>query len=103
MFGLFKAIKHGLIDGWNGTTKYYHLYGLDPPNNDIQPDESILEEIATIEIIIERQYNIGIALEKELNNTYDLKKRAVILNKLNVLDKQTLKNKQRLNKLKAMV
>lgn len=102
MFGIFKAIKHGFIDGWNGTSQYYDLYGLNPPD-DIQPDEAILEEIATIEIIIERQYNIGVALEKELSNTYDLKKRAIILNKLNVLDKQTLKNKQRLNKLKDLV
>lgn len=101
MFSIFKAIYHGCKDGWNGTTKYYHLYGLNP-YDDIQPNENILEEIATLEIIIERQYNIGIALEKELNNTYDLKKRAVILNKLNVLDKQTLKNKQRLNKLKDL-
>lgn len=101
MFGIFKAIYHGCKDGWNGTTKYYDLYGLNPPD-DIQPDENILEEIATLEIIIERQKSIGKILDDELNNTYDLKKRAIILNKLNVLDRQTLQNIQRLNKLKDL-
>ena len=92
---LLKTIYQGFIDGWNDNIKTLV--------NDNNINQDILDEISTLEIIIERQYTIGSALEKELNSTYDLKKRVVILNKLNVLDKQTLKNKQRLNKLKSMV
>jgi hypothetical protein len=101
MFGLFKAIKHGLIDGWNGTNQYTHLYYKIPEPE--AHDQNILDEITTLEIIVERQYIIGAILDKELNNTSDNRKKAILLNKLNVLDKQTLNNVKKLNKLKDMV
>ena len=67
------------------------------------PDESILDEIAALEIIIERRKAAAVILEKQLKNTLDSSKRVTLITKLNTMDKQTLKDQQRINKLKAMV
>lgn len=96
---LLKAIYHGIQDGVNGNTEHAYLYGIEAP----EPNQDILDEITALEMIIERQYLIGVVLEKELENTTDEKKRVALLSKLNTLDKQTLNNRKKLNKLKGMV
>jgi hypothetical protein len=105
MFGLFKAIKHGLIDGWNGTNQYTHLYyKIEPPTppNEIYDYATIRDkanELETLNEIWKRQNEMGRILLNQLSNTYDDKKRLIILNKLNVLDKQTMKTQERIAQL----
>lgn len=105
MFGLFKAIKHGLIDGWNGTNQFTHLYyKIEPPGPlnetyDYATIRNKADELETLQEIWKRQDEMGGILLNQLSNTYDNKKRLVILNKLNVLDKQTMKTQQRIAQL----
>lgn len=96
---LFKAIKHGFIDGWYNETQYKRLYFPDDENDENGIDYS--DEIALLETIIERRDQISIQLEKELENTTP-KQRITILNKLNILDKQGFKDRARLKLLKAL-
>lgn len=93
------AIYHGLVDGWNGTNKHGYLYGITPA----EPDQSIIDEIALLEIVIERRKQAAATLEKQLELISDTNKRIIILNKLNVMDKQTFNDIKKLNKLKDMV
>ena len=89
---MVKYFIQGLKDGWNGEQTLF----LEPG----QPiDESILEEIETLKTIIARQKEIGTILDKQLKHTIDPSKRTILLNKLNTLDKQTLANTHKLNKL----
>lgn len=96
--GIFKAIKHGIYDGWHGETKYKRLYFPDEENDD-SPDYS--DEIALLETIIERRDEISVQLEKDLLHATP-KQRITILNKLNILDKQGFKDRQRLKQLKEL-
>lgn len=89
---LLHYFVQGLKDGWNGERTMFT--DSEPPK-----DESILEEIETLKTIIDRQKEIGSILDKQLQHTNDQKKKAILLNKLNVLDKQTLTNTHKLNKL----
>lgn len=101
MFGIFQAFKHGFVDGWNNTTIYKHLYINTPSDvqNEDLSDENLIEELATLEEIYKRQYEIGGILNTQLKHTTDKQKRIIILNKLNTLDKQTMKTQQRMREL----
>lgn len=105
MFGIFKAVYHGLIAGWSGTDKYNHLYGIpsNKPDTPDTPDTALLDEIALLEIIIERRKRAASTLEYQLDSISDSNKRITIITKLNTMDKQTFKDVQRLNKLKDMI
>lgn len=103
MIRLLKAAVNGFYDGWNGTEKYRSIYFPDTVENDDNINHDIIEEIAALEIIIERRKAAAAIIEKQLENTFDNNKRVTLLTKLNTMDKQTLKDVQRLNKLKAMV
>lgn len=67
--------------------------------DDDNVDQTIDDEIAMLEIAISRRQQVAIELENELNNTYGKSKQQILL-KLNTLDKQTFKDKQRIAKLK---
>lgn len=101
---IFKAFYHGLCDGFSGENKHGYLYGrgLPPPIEPTERDNTVDDEIALLEVIIERRKLAASILERELDDTHDTKKKAIILNKLNALDKQTFKDVQRLNKLLDM-
>lgn len=96
---------HAFFSGWRQAGKDYKQRQL---INDIdiledcEPDNNLLEEIATLEIIIERQKEMGKILDAELAATRNQKKRAILLNKLNALDAATLRNIRKLNKLKEL-
>lgn len=97
--GIFKAIKQGLTDGWNNETKYRRLYFPDEESDENTLDYS--DEIALLETVIERRDTISIQLEKDLEQASG-NKRITILNKLNILDKQGFKDRERLKLLKTL-
>ncbi len=68
-------------------------------NIDDEIDQTIDDEIAMLEISIQRRQQVAIELENELNNSIGKAKQQILL-KLNTLDKQTFKDKQRIVKLK---
>lgn len=74
--------------------------GIDDINDvDDDIDQTIDDELAMLEIAISRRQQVAIELENELNNTAGKQKQQILL-KLNTLDKQTFKDKQRIAKLK---
>lgn len=98
LFGI--PVIHGIIDGWNGTTKYRSLYGLEDTNTieDIE-DVTITDEIAHLESMIDRLNEQYIIYERELESTYNEKKRAILLSKLNTIDDRTFRLKNKIRKL----
>lgn len=64
--------------------------------------EQLNNEILNLEIIIERDNQRAALLEKELK-TATPKRTETLLNKLNTIDKQTLKHHQKINKLKEQL
>lgn len=60
--------------------------------------EDLNNEILNLEIIIQRDNKRAAYLEKELK-TATPKQTETILNKLNTIDKQTLRHRQKINKL----
>lgn len=95
VYGLFQAINS---DVNNGMERQKQLENeLEIINNKKFQCE---EEIAMLENIIDKGQTIAYQLEKELESCNDIKRQQVILSKLITLDKQTYKDKQRINKLK---
>ena len=92
-------VIHGIIDGWNGTTKYRQLYDLEDESIEDLEDTSITDEIAHLENTIIRLNEQYIIYERELESTYNEKKRAILLSKLNTLDNQTFNCKKKIRKL----
>ena len=76
-----------------------NIGNVDVNNIDDEIDQTIDDEIAMLEIAIQRRQLVAIELENELNNSYGKAKQQILL-KLNTLDKQTFKDKQRILKLK---
>lgn len=83
IIGLFKPIPTEII------TEY-------------EPDENILQEIEALKVINNRLNIMAKQLEKDLQLCSD-KERTTILNKLNTIDKQTLSNHKKINKLKEQL
>ena len=95
-----EAAKHGWIDGWNGTTQYKSLYFTD--YNDTEKDDknqAIEDEITHLESIIDRYNEMAMIVENELRYCNNDKRRMILLNKLNTLDNNTFKTKQKIDKL----
>ena len=60
------------------------------------------EQAAHLEMLINRDYEIGVLLNKELK-TATGKQHITILNQLTTLDNRTLKNTKKLQDIKAMI
>lgn len=95
-----QAAKHGLIDGYNGTTQYKHLYIKDVETlESVENDQSIEDEIIHLEVLISRYNDMAVIIENELEYCTNDKKRLVLLNRLNTIDNQTFKLKRKIDKL----
>ncbi len=89
---------------------FFHglIFGL--PETDTETEETeetevnvnIEDEIAMLEINVERRNEISSILEKELETCLNEKRRIILLSKLNTIDKQTYKDLERIRKLKDL-
>lgn len=90
------SLKHGFSDGWNGTKTYKSLYFPDEPEKD---NTDIEDQIAHYETMIERNKERSLFYEKQLEYEKNMEKRSRLLAKLNMIDDQTFRYMQRINKL----
>jgi hypothetical protein len=95
---IMQAAKHGLIDGYNGTSKYKHLYYNDLETLETKNDDLEIE-IAHLESMIDRYNEMASIVESQLELCSDEKKRLVLLNRLNTIDNQTFRLKKKIDKL----
>jgi hypothetical protein len=97
MFKRFiETILNSGKDGYNLGLHYFDTYY---PNYEPHETEEP-EEIALLEIVIERRKQAAHLIELELERTTDNKKRVALITKLNTMDKQTYNDIKKLNKLK---
>lgn len=105
----YKPIKHGIIDGWNGTQKHRPLYDKDYylklelmqqlENEKLISIEKIENEISMIEENIRKRKIIAYELEKELETVTNQNRKHAILSKLITLDNATYKDNKKIDKL----
>lgn len=95
---IIQAAKHGLIDGYNGTKTYKHLY-FDNLEDINENNQEIEDEIAHLESMIDRYNEMSVIIESQLEMCSDDKKRLVLLNRLNTIDNQTFRLKKKIDKL----
>lgn len=93
-----QAAKHGLIDGYNGTKTYKHLY-FDSLEDVNENNQEIEDEIAHLESMVDRYNKMASIVESQLQLCSDDKKRLVLLNRLNTIDSQTYRTKKKIDKL----
>lgn len=103
VFGVFLLIPfiHGFFEGLTGKNHTEIIEDIEACETDQNAIEAIDEEIAMLEISIERRKEAACILEKDLKYTTNESKRVTLLNKLNTLDKQTFKDVQRIEKLRS--
>jgi hypothetical protein len=95
---IMQAAKHGLIDGYNGSHNYSHLYYDDLETLETENDD-IETEIAHLESMIDRYNEMASIVESQLQLCSDDKKRLTLLNRLNTIDSQTYRTKKKIDKL----
>lgn len=109
----YKPIKHGLVDGWNGTQKHRPLYDKDYhlklemmeqlENEKLLSIEKIENEIAMLQENIRKRKIIAYELEKELERGSTQSRKHTILSKLISLDNATYKDNVKLEKLNKKI
>ena len=84
---------------WQEIKPYLNRGEYLPP---IEEETAYDDEITALELIIERRKKAAFILEKELDNCTDEKRLPGLISKINALDKQTLSDLRKIEKLKGL-
>jgi hypothetical protein len=96
LLAIIKGLYDGITDSLKGVNRLEIVETVEVNDSKLY---LIQEEIAHLETIIQRDFEIGKLLELELEKVSG-NKRITILNKLTTLDNRTYRNIKKLNKLK---
>ena len=113
LIAIYRGIKDGINYAKGKPLQYNELYNVhefrcgtvqDIVQNEHEQyqQEQLESELLMLKTIVERDNNRAMLLEQELKKA-PAKRRETILNKLNTLDRQTYKNKARIDQIKDLL